>query len=72
MGVSPIRPHVLTGRIIARLALLLQDLKLRLTLGTRPSVRFKGRLNGPDILHVGPNGRLGVVHRCQPPGNIAR
>lgn len=64
--------HVVPNRIIARLALPLQDLKLRQTLGTRPRVWFERRLDRLDIRHVGPNGFLGVVDRCQTPVNITR
>jgi len=32
----------------------LQDLKLRLTLGTRATVRFERRLDRPHICHVRP------------------
>jgi hypothetical protein len=63
---------VLPGQVIALLELLLQDLKLCLTLGTRSLVRFERRLDRPEILHMGANGFLGVVDRCQPPVNVAR
>jgi len=46
--------HLLPDRIMALLALLLQDLKLRLTLGTRATVRFERRLDRPHICHVRP------------------
>ena len=64
--------HMLPDRIMALLELLLQDLKLRLTLGTRATVRFERRLDRPHICHVGANGLLGVMHRRQPPLNVAR
>ena len=46
--------HMLPDRIMALLELLLQDLKLRLTLGTRATVRFERRLDRPHICHVRP------------------
>ena len=64
--------HVVPNRLIARLALPLQDLTLRQTLGTRPRVWFERRLNRLDSRHIGPNGCLGVVDRCQPPVNVPR
>jgi len=63
---------VLPGQVIALLELLLQDLKRCLTLGTRSLVRFERRLDRPEIRHMGANGFLGVVDRCQPPVNVAR
>jgi hypothetical protein len=69
------RHHVapmLPGRIVARLALRLQDLKLHLTLGTRAAVGLERRLDCRHIVHVGPNGRLDVVHCRQPPRDVAR
>jgi len=63
---------VLPGQVSALLELLLQDLKLCLTLGARSLVRFERRLDRPEILHMGANGFLGVVDRCQPPVNVAR
>jgi hypothetical protein len=65
-------PHVLPGRIIARAELLLQDLKLGLTLGTRATGWIERRLDHPDVLHVVANGLLGVVDRRQPPVARAR
>jgi hypothetical protein len=63
--------HVVPDRIVARAALRLQDLKLRLTLGTGATVGFKRRLDRPHIVHVGANGLLDVVHCRQPPCNVA-
>jgi len=63
---------VLLGQVIALLELLLQDLKRCLTLGTRALVWFERRLDRPDILHMGSQGFLGVVDRCQPSVNVAR
>jgi len=65
-------PHMLLDGIVALLELLLQDLKPRLTLGTRATIRFERRLDRPDILHVGPHGLLGVMDCPQTPVNIAR
>jgi len=53
--------HMLSDRIMALLELLLQDLKLRLTLGTRATVQCERRLDCPEILHMGSNGFLGVM-----------
>ena len=64
-------PMVLDG-IVALLELLLQDLKPRLTLGTRATLRFERRLDRPDLLHVGPHGLLGVMDCPQTPVNRAR
>ena len=63
---------MLPDGIVALLELLLQDLKPRLTLGTRITRRFECRLDRPDILHIGPYGFLGVMDRPQTPINIAR
>lgn len=63
---------VLPGQVIALLELLLQDLKRCLPLGARSLVRFERCLDRPEILHMGANGFLGVVDRCQPPVNVAR
>src|SRR5215831_3170978 len=57
--------HVLAGRIVACLALPLQDLKLLLTLGTRPSVRLERRLDGLDILPISTHGLVDVMDCCQ-------
>jgi hypothetical protein len=46
--------HMLSDQIMALLELLLQALKLRLTLGTRATVRFERRLNRPHLCHVRP------------------
>jgi hypothetical protein len=59
--------HRLPDGIATLLKLCLQDLKLRLTLGTRTTVRFQCRLERPDILHVGANGFLCGVDGTQPP-----
>ena len=64
--------HVLAGRIVACLALPLQDLKLLLTLGTRPSVRLERRLDGLDILHISTNGLVDVMDCCQASVDVAR
>jgi hypothetical protein len=64
--------HMLPGRIGARLDLRLQDLKLRLTLGTRAAVGLERRLDRRPIVPVGPNGRLDVVNCRQPPCDVAR
>ena len=64
--------HGLAGRIVACLALPLQDLKLLLTLGTRPSVRLERRLDGLDILHISTQGLLDIVDCCQAPVDVAR
>jgi hypothetical protein len=61
---------VLPGQVIALLELLLQDLKRCLTVGTRSLVRCERCLDRPDILHMGPNGFLGVLDRCEPPLDI--
>ena len=63
---------MLLDGIVALVELLLQDLKPRLTLGTRTTIRFECRLDRPDILHVGPYGFLGVMDRPQTPVNTAR
>jgi len=44
----------LPDRLMALLEWRLQDLKLRLTLGTRATVRFERRLDRPNICHVWP------------------
>ena len=63
--------HRLPDGIATLLKLCLQDLKLRLTLGTRPTVRFQCRLDRPDILHVGANGFLCDVNGTQPPVDVS-
>ena len=63
---------VLPDQVIALLALLLQDLKGCLTLGTRALVRFERGLDRPEILSRGSSGVVGVVDRCQPPVTRAR
>lgn len=64
--------HMLSDRIVARLELLLQDLKLRLTLSTHAPIRFECRLDRSHILHVGTNSLLRIVDRRQTPVNVAR
>jgi len=63
--------HVLPDRIVARVELLLQDLKLRLTRGTCATVGFERRLDRPYIVHMSSNGLLDVVHCRQPSCDIA-
>src|SRR5262245_29800950 len=63
--------HMLPDGIMARLELLLQDLKLCLTLRTRATVWVKCRLDRPHILDVGPHRFLGVMDRCQTSRNVA-
>ena len=58
---------VLPHQLIALLALLLQDLKRCLTLGTRALVRCECCLDRPDILPMGPQGFLGVMDRWESP-----
>ena len=57
--------HVLAGRIVACLALPLQDLKRLLTLGTRPSGRRERRLDGLDSLPISTHGLVDVMDCCQ-------
>jgi len=64
--------HVLADRIVACLALPLQDLKLLLTLGPRAPLRLECRLDGLDILHIITNGLLDVVDCGQAPVDVAR
>ena len=64
--------HMLSDRIMALVELLLQDLKLRLTLGTRATVRFERRLDRPHICHVRPYSLLGVMDCRQTPVNVVR
>ena len=63
--------HVVPDRIVARVELLLQALKLRLTLGPCATVGFERRLDGPYIVHVRSNGLLDVVHCRQPACDVA-
>jgi hypothetical protein len=63
--------HVMPDRIVACVQLCLQDLKLRLTLGTCTTVGCERRLDRPHIVHMGSNGLLDVVHCRQPSGNVA-
>ena len=63
--------HVLPDRIVARVELCLQALKLRLTLGTCATVEFERRLDRPHIIHMSSNGLLDVVHCRQPPCDVA-
>jgi hypothetical protein len=62
--------HMLPDGIVARLELLLQDLKLRLTLGTCITVWVEGRLDRPHILYVGSNRLLGVMDCRQTSRNV--
>jgi hypothetical protein len=64
--------HMLLDRIVALLELLLDDLKLRLTLGTRTTVGGERRRDSPDVLHVVAHGLLGVVDHPQSPVDVAR
>jgi hypothetical protein len=64
--------HVWADRIIACLALPLQDLKLLLTLGPRAPVRLERRLDGLDILPISTPGLLDIVDCCQTPVDVAR
>src|SRR2546425_778881 len=57
--------HMLSDRIMALVELLWQDLQLRLTLGTRATIRCERRLDGLDILHIITHGLLDVVDCCQ-------
>src|SRR5713101_7730611 len=63
--------HRLPNGIMARLELLLQDLKWRLTLRTRATVWVKCRLDRPHLLHGGPHRFVGVMDRCQTSRNVA-
>jgi hypothetical protein len=63
--------HVVPDRIVARAELLLQDLKLRLTLGTWATIGCERRLDRPHIVHMGSQGLLDIVPGCQPPCNVA-
>ena len=63
--------HRLPDGIATLLQLRLQDLKLRLTLRTRTTVRFEPCLDRPDILHVGANGFLCGVDGVQPPVDVS-
>jgi hypothetical protein len=64
--------HMLSNRIVALLELLLQDLKLRLTLGTRTTIGGERHRDSPDVLHVMAHGLVGVVDHPQPPVDVAR
>jgi hypothetical protein len=64
--------HMLPDRIVTLLELLLQDLKLHLTLGTGPALRLECRLHRPDVLYLGTNDLLCVVHCRQAPIDTAR
>lgn len=64
--------HMVSDRIVARVALLLQDLTLRLTLGTRATLRFACRLDRSHILHGGTQSLLRIMARRQTPVNVAR
>lgn len=63
--------HVVPDRIVARAELLLQDLKLCLTLGTCATVGFECRLDRPHIVHMNSKSLLDVVHGRQPPCDVA-
>jgi len=63
--------HVVPDRIVARVELRLQDLQLRLTLGTCATVGFERRLHRPHIVHVSSHGLLDVVYCRQPPCDVA-
>ncbi len=63
--------HVLPDRIVACVELLLQDLKLRLTLGTCATGGVECRLDRSHIVHVSANGLLDVVHCRQPACDVA-
>ena len=63
--------HVGPDRIVARVELRLQGLKLRLTLGPCATVGFERRLNRPHIVHVSSNSLLDVVYGRQPPCDVA-
>jgi hypothetical protein len=64
--------HVLADRIVAGLALPLQDLTLLLTLGPRAPVRLERRLDALDILPISTQGLLDLVDCCQAPVDVAR
>ena len=63
--------HVLLDRIVARVELLLQNLKLCLTLGTGATIGFERRLDRPYIVHVSSYGLLDVRHCRQPSCDVA-
>ena len=63
--------HRLPEGITTLLQLCLQELKLRLPLRTRTTVRFERRLDRPDLLHMGANGFLCGVDGTQPPVDVA-
>ena len=63
--------HMLPDRIVARVALRLQALQLRLTLGTCATVGGERRLDRPHIVHVSAHGLLDVGHCRQPACDIA-
>ena len=63
--------HSLPDGIATLVQLRLQDMKLRLTLRTRTTVRFERCLDRPDILHVGANGFLCGVDGAQPPVDVS-
>lgn len=63
--------HVLLDRIVARVELLLQNLKLCLTLGTGATIGFERRLDRPYIVHVSSYDLLDVMHCRQPPCDVA-
>ena len=63
--------HMLPDGIVARLELLLSDLKLRLTLGTCATVWVECRLDRSHILHGGSNRLLGVMDCRQTSRHVA-
>ena len=58
-------------RIVARVELRLQGLKLRLTLGACATVGFERRLDRPHIVHMRSKSLVDVVHSRQPPCDVA-
>src|SRR5215831_2606739 len=63
--------HVVPDRIVTRVELRLQGLKLRLTLGTCATVGVERRLDRPHIVHMSSQSLLDVVHGRQPPCDVA-
>jgi hypothetical protein len=63
--------HVGPDRIVARVELRLQGLKLRLTLSACAAVGFACRLDRPHIVHMNSKSLLDVVHGRQPPCDVA-
>jgi hypothetical protein len=58
-------------RIVARVELRLQNLKLRLTRGACATIGFERRLERPHLVHMGSQSLLDVVHGRQPPCDVA-